>query len=87
MRKALRIFAVILLLAAAVYWAAAGANRGWTVTNVPKKIPDPVTGLEGTFFESGFIPGIDFLGAAFLAFGILTGASFLFDKKKLEPGK
>ena len=77
--------ALVLLLAAAAFWLVAGANRGFTVNNQPRKIVDPVTGLEGTSYESVFVPGVDFLAAAFVAAGALAGASFLFSNKKLEP--
>lgn len=85
MRRILRVTAAILVVAAVAFWAVAGANRGFTVNNQPKPIVDPVTGLEGTAYEKAFIPGVDFLGAVLLAAGVLTGASFLFRKKKLEP--
>jgi LPXTG-motif cell wall-anchored protein len=85
MRKALRWIAAILVVAAIVFWAVSGANRGFTVNNQPKKIVDPITGLEGTSYEKVFIPGVDFLAGVLLGAGLLAGASFLFRKKKLEP--
>jgi hypothetical protein len=81
MKRVLRIVAVLIVLAAAGFWLAAGANRGLTVNNRPQTIVDPVTGLEGTAYEKVFIPGWDFLGVALVAAGIMTGASFLFRKK------
>jgi hypothetical protein len=86
LRRILRISAAILVGTAVAFWAVAGANSGFTVNNQPRKIVDPVTGLEGTAYEKVFIPGVDFLGAVLFAAGVLTGASFLFRKKKLEPG-
>ena len=47
MKMALRIIAVVLIVGSIAFWAAAGANRGWTKTRVPKKIVDETTGLEG----------------------------------------
>ena len=70
--------AAILVVGSIAFWAAAGTNRGWTKTSVPKTITDQVTGIEGVTYEKQFVPGVDFLGAAFLGAGILTGASFLF---------
>ena len=72
-------FALLALTVAAVgFWAAAGANRGWSKTSVPKKSLDEVTGIEGVTYEDRFVPGVDLLGAAVLGAGILTGISFLF---------
>jgi hypothetical protein len=85
MRRILRVAAALLVVSAVAFWAVAGANIGFTVNNQPKQILDPVTGLEGTAYEKVFIPGVDFLGAVMFAAGVLTGASFLFRKKKLEP--
>ena len=82
MKKALRILAVMVLLAALVFWAAKGANRGWTVNNIAHETTDPVTGLTGVAYEKGFIPGWDFLAAAALAAGVMAGASFLFRSAK-----
>ena len=57
MRKALRIFAAILVLAATACWLAAGANRGWTKTSVPVKTVDEVTGLDLKDKLSQRVPG------------------------------
>ncbi len=81
MKRTLRLSAAFLAVGAFIFWAAAGANRGWTKTSVPRKIADPVTGIEGVSYDKHFVPGVDFLGAALLAAGVLTGASFLFRTK------
>jgi len=81
MKKGLRIFAAILAAASVIFWTATGANRGWTKTSVPTKIVDQVTGIEGVSYEKHFVPGVDFLGAALIGAGILTGASFFFRTK------
>jgi hypothetical protein len=81
MKKILRIAALLLLVGSIIFWAATGANRGWTKTSVPKKVVDDVTGIEGVTYEKHFVPGVDFLGAAFLVAGIVTGISFLFRTK------
>ena len=81
MKRVLRIIALLLVLAAAGFWLAAGMNRGWTKTSVPKKTLDEVTGTEGITYEKKFVPGVDFLGAAVVVAGILTGVSFLFQTK------
>ena len=77
MKRTFRIVAAVLVIGAIAFWVAAGANRGWTKTRVPKKVVDEITGLEGIQWQEKFVPGVDFLGAALLAAGILTGISFL----------
>lgn len=87
MKRNLRIVALFLLLAAVGYWAATGANRGWTKTSVPTTIVDEVTGIEGVRYEKKFVPGVDFLAVAVIGAGVLAGASFLFRNKKAgNPG-
>ena len=81
MKKGLRIVAVILAVGSLAFWVAAGANRGWTKTSIPRQIPDPVTGIEGVTYDKHFVPGVDFLGAALLGAGVVAGASFLFRTK------
>ena len=82
MRKTLRLLAALVILAAAITWAATGANRGWTKTSVPVKTLDQVTGIEGITYQPKFLPGVDFLGAAFGGAVLLAGASFIFRKPK-----
>jgi len=85
MKRTLRIIAGILIVGAIAFWAATGANRGWTKTRVPKKTVDETTGLEGVQWQEKFVPGVDFLGAALLGAGILTGLSFLARAKSNNP--
>ena len=81
MKKILQILALVVLLAAGVTWLAMGANRGWTKTSVPVTTLDAVTGIEGITYQSKFLPGVDFLGAAFVVAAALAGTSFLFRNK------
>jgi len=76
-KRTLRLIAAVLLAGSIAFWAATGANCGWTKTRVPSKIADPTTGLEGVQWQEKFVPGVDFLGAAGLGAGVLTGISFL----------
>jgi hypothetical protein len=86
MKRMLRIVAVLIVLAAAGFWLAAGANRGWTKDKMEKKTLDEVTGIEGITYEKKFVPGLDFLGAAAIGGGFLTGISFLLrNKNKPQP--
>jgi len=82
MSKTLRILALLLVLAAAGTWLAAGSNRGWTKTSVPVKTVDEVTGLEAIHYQRRFVPGLDFLGAALLGASLLAGSSFLFRNRQ-----
>ena len=84
MRRTLRVLAVIVGLAAAAFWAASGANRGWTKTSTEKKTLDEVTGIEGVTYEKNFVPGLDFLGVAALGAAVLAGVSVFVPRKKLE---
>ena len=81
MKRILRIVALVLSLAAGLFWGSAGAHRGWTMTSVPVKSIDEVTGIEGITYERRFVPGIDLLGGALLGSAILAGASFFFRNK------
>ena len=85
MKRALRIIAGILIVGSVAFWAAAGANRGWTKTRVPVKTVDETTGLEGIQWQKKFVPGVDFLGAALLGAGFLAGLSFLTGAKSNHP--
>ena len=71
---------LLIVLAAAITWLATGANRGWTKTSVPVKTLDEVTGIEGITYRQKFLPGVDFLGAAFGSAALLAAASFFFRK-------
>jgi len=82
MKKILQLLAVLVLLAAGATWLATGANRGWTKTSVMVKTLDPVTGIEGVSYKKKFLPGVDFLGAAFGGAALLAGASLFFRKAK-----
>ncbi len=82
MKKNLRLFAAFLAVGSVIFWAAAGANRGWTKTQVPIYTTDEVTGITGpTSYKNKFVPGVDFLGAALIGAGALAGASFVFRTK------
>lgn len=81
MKTALRLLALVVALAGAIFWAGSGANRGWTKTSVAVKSIEEATGLEEIRYESRFVPGLDFLGGAVLGASLLGGASFLFRQR------
>jgi hypothetical protein len=82
MKRILKLLAVLVLLATGATWLATGANRGWTKTSVAVKTLDPVTGIDGISYQKKFLPGVDFLGAAFGGAALLAGASLFFRKPK-----
>jgi hypothetical protein len=77
LKRPLRVIALLVFAAAVAFWMIAGANRGWTTTTVPVKKLDEVTGIVGIEHQDRFVPGLDFLGAAGIAAGILVGCSFV----------
>ena len=87
MKRALISLAVLVVLASVVTWVATGANRGWTKTSQTIKTLDPVTEIEGITYQPKFSPGVDFLGAAFAAAGLLAGTSLLFRHKNQTNDK
>jgi hypothetical protein len=87
MKRALRILALVLAIATATFWAANGANRGWTRTSVPVKILDDVTGIEGIQYRKQFVPGLDFLGGGLLISGFVLAASLFLRNSPSKPNK
>jgi hypothetical protein len=87
MRRILQALAVLTLLWASGFWLVRGANRGWTKTSVPVVSVDEVTGIEGRTYVDRFVPGVDFLGAAAAAGGLMTAASLLLSKSRKTKTK
>ena len=81
MRRVIQIVALVVALSAVAFWAARGASRGWTRTQVQVKTMDEVTGLEGVSYQDRFTPGVDFLGGALVGAGVLAGATLLIRNK------
>jgi hypothetical protein len=48
------------------------------------KTLDEVTGIEGITYQKKFLPGVDFLGAAFVVAGALAGTSLFFRNNKKQ---
>jgi hypothetical protein len=84
MKQTLRIIAVLMALAAAGFWFAAGASRGWSKDKVEVKTQDEITGLEGISYKEKFVPGVDFLAVGLGGAIVLGGVSFLFRNKKTQ---
>jgi polyisoprenoid-binding protein YceI len=87
MKRVIRLSALVLALVAVSWWLAAGANRGWTKTSVPKRTVDEVTGIEAIEYQQGFIPGLELVSAALLGAGALAGLSLFMRTNKSKPMK
>lgn len=85
LRLGLRLAAVVVLGAAAGFWALKGAHSGWSMHKVPVKQTDEITGIDYVTYEDRYVPGVDFIG---LTGGIalaLYVASFFVQRKTSNP--
>ena len=57
--RALRVFALIVLLAGLSIWARSGARLGWTQTSVVTLERDEITGIDFPVRRNAFIAGIE----------------------------
>jgi hypothetical protein len=80
MKRALRILALLVVLAGVGLWTLCGQNHGWTKTSKAVEQVDPVTEIRYPKEEKGFYPGVDFLVLATLAGAGLFAGSFLLRK-------
>jgi len=88
MKRTLRIIALLIVIGAVGFWAAKGANKGITKDKVQIKTGyDEFMQQDILEWKKAFIPGVDFLGVAFIGAGILTGVSFLIRKKSNHRNK
>lgn len=77
-RVALRVAALVALVAATGFWAAKGAHTGWSMDQVPVKQTDEITGIEFVTYDKRYVPGVDFLAlGAGLAFGLFAVSLFV----------
>lgn len=77
LKSYLRALAAGLLAATFAWWLVAGAHRGWTMTSVPKRVLDEITGIEAVVYEKRLVPGVDVLGAAVIVAFLMIGLSCL----------
>ncbi|MBK8478085.1 MAG: hypothetical protein IPL39_17810 [Opitutaceae bacterium] len=81
MRCALRIIALVLVLASLLWWSAAGARIGWWQTHVGVERTDEITGLSVVEWQERFVPGVETPALGLLLGGALLGFSPLFRRK------
>jgi len=77
----LLVLAILEALAAGAYWAATGANTGWTRNRVEVVTVDEITGLEARNWEDRFVPGIELLGVSLLGAAALVAVSLFIRKQ------
>jgi hypothetical protein len=81
MRRAIRLFSVLVFCVGLLWWLAVGARVGFWQTRVGVERTDEITGLTVVEWQERFVPGIEtpLIG---LAVGIAGfAASFLFRRK------
>ena len=81
MRCAIRLFSLLLLLGAVVWWGGAGARFGWWQTRVGIERTDETTGLSFIEWQERFVPGVETLGLGLLVGGALFVSTFLFRRR------
>lgn len=83
MKIGLRLLALIFALCVILAWYGLGANRGWTKTALAIKKVDPVTEIEFTEYQKGFLPGVDFVAVGLIGSFVIFSISLLpFSKTK-----
>ena len=85
MKLGLRLLALVFALCVILAWFGLGANRGWTKTSLVIKKVDPVTEIEFTEYQKGFVPGVDFLAAGLIGSFVIFSLSFLPFSKTKKP--
>jgi hypothetical protein len=72
---------VIVLLATLVFWATAGAHRGWSQNRLPISKTDEVTGLTYVEYQDRFVPGVDVLAGG-VGLGLALAFASLFLRRR-----
>ncbi|HLP07142.1 MAG TPA: hypothetical protein VK178_03190 [Opitutaceae bacterium] len=81
MSRLLRLSSVLLVVAALLWWGAAGARLGWWQTRVGVERTDEFTGLTVVEWQERFVPGVETPLVGLLLGGALFAGSFLFRRK------
>lgn len=81
MRCLIHLSALLLALAAMIWWAAAGARIGWWQTRVGVERTDEITGLSVIEWQERFAPGIETPVLGLIMGGALYGSTYLLRRK------
>jgi len=76
-RRVLQLAAALVFVAALGLWAATGAHRGWTRTQITEMHRDEITGLDYPVTRDSLVAGIDVVAAGSGLAVVLLGASLL----------
>jgi len=63
---------LIIILGSVSFWAAGGAEVGWTKTSVAVEKVDPITEIAYQEYVDQFVPGVEFP-----ALGVVIGLAFI----------
>jgi hypothetical protein len=77
LRRILRLAAALVFVAAVTLWAATGAHRGWTKTQITEMQRDEITGIDYPVTRDGLVAGVDAVALGAGAAAALFAASFL----------
>ncbi|HLS28401.1 MAG TPA: hypothetical protein VK041_07105 [Opitutales bacterium] len=82
--KVIRFFTILSVLTIVTtlgVWIIGGAHRGWTQTRIVEMHFDEITEIEYPVERSGFIPGIEVLGAGLFTGAILGAAGWITSRR------
>lgn len=76
-RVLFRMLSGIAALFVFAYWAAAGANRGWTKHQIAEHGVEELTGIPTITYKDHFSPGLEWLGVALFLCVALFAITFI----------
>lgn len=76
-RVLFRMLAGVASLFLFAYWAAAGANRGWTKHQIAELQIDEITEIKHLVYRDHYMPGIEVLGGGFFLCVLLFAITFI----------
>ena len=87
MQKFALILSALILAGALGLWAAGGFHPGWTQTQIPVTGTDPITGIEYTRYEDGFVAGLDVVVAGAGLAGVIAAGGLIAGRLRGKPGR
>ena len=79
---ALRVTAILALVAVLSLWVATGSHRGWTQTTKVIQQRDEITGIDYPVRVPGFVAGVEVLGGGLAVAAVLGGASLYTNRRR-----